>query len=766
MTSQTTGQWRLPAGQGVRFLLAGIWNSFAGWAVFALSWLALHEHVPLWGIIMVAHAMATTQAFLVQRHLVFDGARAPATVQFLRFQAAYGVQLVLGMLLVTGLAAEGIHPLLAQLIAMAVLAFCGFFLGRDYVFSKVPLSFRPLHIRLRWCLRRERFALLFFLWSLAAFERFWGGRFYASTDHLGHDFTLSSLALLEGRFWIQSNGLLSGLFNPPWFTPAWCAGTAFYADPQAAFYSPLQAFALWMDPFAATHLNALLMATVAFWGCYALARRVLGWLPLPAAVFAVLGMANAFMPMRSAVGELGYQPLYLWPLLVLALCWPTAQPRGSTLAGPAIGVALCLTAWLQFGFAGMMVPIFLGCLLLSFAVVWSGRVELGAVVMRATLGGCLAIVTNASKLYESASLMRQFPRDFYALPGFASLRDATVAAVLALLQPSEWTAHFGTRHLSHVRFAVLPHEWALEFGLGALAAALLCCAAMLFLRRGERLSRAPMSLSSRKFLALSGMLLIAALPLLLLWDQVAVRAALKSIPILNSAAWPMRWVVIWLPAMQYLLAVPVRKLGVMLPAHAMGISALATALIWAGPATAPVDYYLSSSVQSYDPAPVRDAARRSLVQGPVPISSIAVWPADRLFAHRNDTMLEGGSQALCYNPLYGYRLESFPQRERLRDGPALAADQQGRTLLFNPACLVHPKENSCKPGDGFQVQDAAQMRNAERFLERKPFAWQRPMMGAALSWLSQATAWFLFALVVTWAARHLSRLMRPPVPRS
>jgi hypothetical protein len=287
----------------------------------------------------------------------------------------------------------------------------------------------------------------------------------------------------------------------------------------------------------------------------------------------------------------------------------------------------------------------------------------------------------------------------------------------------------------------------------------------LFLRRQEAFARTSPQLSWTHGVVLAGMLLIALLPLILLWDQSAMRAALKNIPILNSAAWPMRWIVIWLPVTQYLLATPVRTLGAMVPSHTMAVCTAAIALIWIGPATDPVGYYLSSVIQSYDPKPVLSASRSSRAKGPIPITSVAVWPADKLYAHRNDTMLESASQALCYNPLYGYRLEAFPQPGRLRNGPALAADERNQTLLFNPACLVHPEANNCKPGDGFDVRDPNQFRQAQRFLARKPLDWERPVAGIVLSWLSQATAWVLFALCALVAARRLRQAMLLPVRR-
>ncbi len=589
--------------------------------------------------------------------------------------------------------------------------------------------------------QEQKTALLVFAASLAAFEYIWGGRFYSSQTHVGHDFAGSALSLLEGKFWIDSNGFWTGILNPPWFTPAWCSGSVFYADPQSLFYSPIQLFALWMNPFEATHLSTLLFAAVGFWGCYALARKTFLWEQSGAIIFAVLGIVNAFLPMRSAVGESGYQPLYLWALLALALCWPTGTGKRAT-PWPSICVCLILTAWLQFGFAGMMVTAFLATLLLCFALVIVDKSDFWAIIKRCLLGGVLAILLNGSKLYESASVMRNFPRSFYELPGFASLSDALLSTAFALLQPSQWTAHFGMRKLTNVRFTALPHEWALEFGLGAFAVAMISAAALVTVRNASvDVDARRFTWNTSKSLALALIVPLTLIAPLLLWSDGGARSLMKEIPILNSVAWPMRWIVMLLPIVQLFLAAPVAALLARQSSRiATALVLLASCVVWSGPLFEPIDYYLHPESQPYDPKPAVNAFNISRLRGPIPITSIAFDRDQQLTADRNDAMLHGSSQSLCYNPNYGYRLEMLPQKEWLKAGPALASKDNGQTLINNPACLVHPTENACAPGDGFVTSDAKQLESAKLFVDRKPVAWQRPLLGKALSIVSQAMA--------------------------
>lgn len=738
----------------IRYLLAGSWNALFGWGTFSLLWLTLGSALSLWLICVIAHLVATSQAFYTQRTFVFRAHDGKLTSQFLRFQLTYLFLLALGVLVVYGFSAQGISPIIAQFFAMALSAACGFILGKSFTFSPAELRLSAMRDRMIDGIRSHAVAIGCFLVSLVLFEWVWGRSFYASDDTVGHDFALAATSLLEGKYWVDSNGLISALFNPPWFTPAWCAGTAFYADPQAAYFSPVQWLAFLFDPFTATHLNTLLFAAVAYWGSYCIGLKLLKWSRAGALIFAVLGMVNTFLPLRAAVGEVGYQHFYIWTFLVLALCWPLSTSRRWFLEGPVLIVALGLTAWLQFGFGGMMVPAYLGVLLFSLVLAVQGRADFWRIVSRSAFGAALAFLINGVKIMTGASLMQNFPRNFYELPGFPELGEALTSILMGLMQPSEISAHYAMKRMEGIRWTIFPHEWALNFGWGALMAALL--SAFLLLRRSpaQRIKRTPyvpIGSSARitQFLAWTSILVISVIPVLLLWSGGPARELLKQIPILNSATWPMRWIAIYVPVLQLLLAWP-------LIVWLSGLSSRATAwwgglllaLIWMGPLIEPIDYYLDPDFQAYNPIPVMQAFEKSRHSPPPRIERLTkVVPES--YGSRNDVMVDGHTQIRCYNPIYGYRLEAFPQFERLREAASLDLDLRGQSLIMNPACLVHPQENGCVPGDGFRIENPSERGNAEKFLARKPMDWQRPLTVEILSVISQLCFWVILALLLS-----------------
>lgn len=738
--------------QASRYLFAGMWNTLVASLLFSGLWFLLNHHLPSLAIVAFAHFFATTNSFFVQRIWVFKSKEPRLLIQYGKFQLSYLSLFFIGSTFIEGLSSQGLHPIAAQLIGTVVLAVCGYIFGKSFTFKEGSMDIRSFFLRIKNLLVVHQFAFIFFILSLVFFEGFLAFPFYVNPDHVGHDFALTATHLLEGKFWIDSNGLMKGLFNPPWFTASWCAGAAFYADPQAAFYSPLQWFAFFFDPFVATHLSALLFVSLGYWGCYILARSILKWDTPASVVFAILAMINSFMPLRSAVGEAGFHAFYLWPFFITALSLNSFTHTFKAHFWPTISISVILTAWIQFGFGGLLIPGLLACAAFCFVLVLLGRASLKGGLLRLTLGSILAAGLNGSRLYENTSLLAQFPRNFYDLPGFSSVGDTLTAIGMSLFSPSEWTYTHVVPKMTHLTFTPYPHEWNYDFGLGSLVLIALGFVGATMLLWQSFSKKLPLfngkSLSLIQTLSVLGLILVLSLPFILLLDLGSLRLLIKQIPILNSAAWPMRWILVYVPLMQLLIAASSIVIFRFLPKASKGflLTAMFT-LLWLGPITQPLGYYMGAEYQGYNPQMARETFTKSLAS-PAPKITRVEMPTDgQLYGNRNDVMMQGASQGACYNPIYGYRLESLPQKNRLgAGGNVLDFDNQYQTRIRNPACLIHPNENQCQPGDGFNVKDKQAIQNVKLFLDRKPIEWKRPTKGIMLSYVSQGIFWLLFSL--------------------
>tara|TARA_B100001063_G_C16606734_1_gene473650 strand:- start:3 stop:815 length:813 start_codon:yes stop_codon:yes gene_type:complete len=97
---------------------------------------------------------------------------------------------------------------------------------------------------------------------------------------------------------------------------------------------------------------------------------------------------------------------------------------------------------------------------------------------------------------------------------------------------------------------------------------------------------------------------------------------------------------------------------------------------------------------------------------------------------RNDMFVFGFSPLFCYNPIFGYNLETLPKHkftfnkmDKINDnlisykGNPKLINKYG-VNFFNPSCFVFPNENNCMPGDLFRKD---QIKEVENFLNYKNF---------------------------------------------
>ncbi len=553
------------------------------------------------------------------------------------------------------------------------------------------------------------------------------GRFFPTAQGtLGHDMGLAFASMLDGFIWFAKNGW----WEVPWFTPSFCGGQPYFADPQSGYYSLLQWLTFITDPLSASYWTLLLFASAGFFGTYLLARRCFA-LALPWAILAAaLYFFNGFLPHRAIIGHLGYPALTLAPWLALALLTPAAT-RISTL-GLGLLAGLIAANWLQSGLTTLMLPAALSVALLL--LVYRLRQPWAADLLpRMLIAVGISVVLSASKLVASLAFYGRFERTQYLLPGFDNPFALLVTNLLALFGPSEAAYLAGNAWLVNVQWALLPHEWAFGFTVVPL---LILFRARVLLRRRASLAvtaaplpasgaRAPVGKGVRIMVGMT-ILAIVLIPLALQFYTPAFNAWLKALPLVGATAAPQRWLIVYLPV----LPIATALLGSLTLAR-QGQEKRAPRLVFsfilmlvALNVVDPGRYYYE---QGYQPATLLAAYERLAAGGAAShrISSIGLTtPTDASEGLANltgnDLMIAGVSQARCYNPSFGYRLESLPPA-KLELGEVLT-ERDGLLNIRNPACFVFPVENGCQPGDQFRADQRAQ---AEAFVSYAPFPFEK-----------------------------------------
>lgn len=527
--------------------------------------------------------------------------------------------------------------------------------------------------------------------SGAIYAAFAASFFPSPSGRLGEDYSYFLPLVLAGRYWIAANGL----FAMPHFSPAFCAGLPFLANPQSIFYSVPQALAEFTDPQTSFLATTVLFAWLGGVGTFAL-LRVRFAASVPAAwLGAVIFLFNGFLLYRMAIGHVTYHTVGLLPLLCHVLLMPIAKRPDRlrrAFVASALGGAM-LAYCVYAGAANIIVPLGLAALTiwLLHALVRQPVASFWPVGAAASL---LAAAAGAAKLVPAAVFVANFPRDdrLFIFPDLAT----------AL----RWL--FGSLFLpSALPEFSLRHEF--DFGLGPVALALIAIGAA-NARGALWRGHAP-----RSWLLALALAAVLALPLWLNFGGPEFAAWLKSLPYIGQNAILVRWFFVYLlPVtvgaaliLDYVFAGPRARAGAALVG---GLATVATAVL------ADTAHYRH---QPYDPTPILAAERALHASGaPPPVIGIAAGVEGQF----NDGLAVGESAFPCYEPLFGYSLQRFPWG--VARGPLSLPGHH----LRNPACYIYGRENGCSPGDVFPEAAAS---DEASFAGYRPFPYRRPWWQAA-----------------------------------
>lgn len=574
-----------------------------------------------------------------------------------------------------------------------------------------------------------------FLSLMCAYHLTFGSYFPLPNGRMGHDYALTLTQLVDGFLWYQNNGFLT----PPWFTPSFCGGQAYFADPQSIFYSVPQFIAFFVDPVTTAYSAMLIFAGLGFWGTYILARGPLHLSIMASLVAACLFMFNGFYSHRMIIGHYGFQPFMLVPWVAWLLCLPKTSLLRS--ASIVVSVGLLLAYWLQGGLATLIIPAGLSVVALVCVadLIRPGRIV--TAVFHGLGGGLLALMICASKLTASIALMGQFPRNFYSLPGLDHLWDLLIFVFQALFDSSQRTYDRVNPLWKNMQWETQPHE--LAYGVTVLPAIAILVGFFFYLPRFRQLK-------AHKFSA-SGLILLAILPipLLLLFYSPDWNNILKSLPVVGSTTSPYRWLIFYIPLLSLLTAKIIDRPRILPVAFIMTMLSVP-----AFSAFENTDFYTS---QNFNPLPLLQFDQ-AIREGKIEPRITNVVSNGLSYGFDNQMHFVAGASALrCYNPLFGYRLEKFV-KEPLFVGSIEQPTKHGGFNLRNPACLVFPEENQCKPWESFSMKDREKMQSFARYkgFEFEKSTYQQWADAITLMTLVGILLFAVFVIVV----RHFNRWIR------
>jgi hypothetical protein len=512
---------------------------------------------------------------------------------------------------------------------------------------------------------------------------------------LGHDYEYFLPLLLAGKYWVMQNGFLA----VPRFSPAFCAGVPFLANPQSMFYSVPQALALLTDPVTSYRLTTLLFTATGAIGTYFLMTRRFGVSTAAAMLSSVVFMFNGFLMYRMAVGHVTYHVVGLLPALCCFLLTsiPAEGPTISKIrqaAGAVVGSAAILAYFVYAGAPNMLAQLAIICIAvwLIHGLVRPAQYSFWLIGGAA---GILAAAMGAAKLVPAMAWLAEFPRP-HTIELVGNLPALLASLMRGLFFPASLPVENGR------------HEW--EFGVGLVP--------LFLLVRGARLGGARFGLkgvaaqSAARWARISALSLLMLLPIWLNYGDAEKAAWLKTLPYVGDNVILVRWFSVYiLPltvAAGCLLDFVFPDTRARFRAAILGIIVTA-----AQPLLSDRSYYQQ---QPYEPGLVLAASQATDLTGRVPaVAAIASIPG----AGRNDGLAWGRTSYPCYEPMFGYRSETFPGTPV--PGPLFSSASGAH--LRNPACYIYGEANGCKPGAEFTD---AERQNEVPFAAYRPFGYELP----------------------------------------
>jgi len=528
---------------------------------------------------------------------------------------------------------------------------------------------------------------------------------------MGHDNAMAMPNLMAGYYWFLKNGP----FAVPWFSPGECGGVPFIADLTVGYHAFPQWATFVLGPIAAIRLTFTVFALLGAIGFFVLMRGPFHASEWAALTSAVLFLFSGFYTYRAAVGQLLHAftltPWLAWVLLA-------ARPRALSVAWHAVLCVviggLIIAYMVHSGMVHIIPPaaIAVAVILLVHGQIQGHRLQPWLIFVGSIVA---SIAFSGLRLSAAIAFLTHFPRNDLPLPGYPTLLDAAKSAFRLLFWWPPQDA--GTQMTNLIRpqgFA--RHEF--EYSTGPVSLILLVAGAAASLQQTWRNGGVALHRLARALPVAVAITATLAIPIFLNWYYPPWNATLKSWPYFQSNSTFIRWFALYVPLVVLFAGLAFDRLVARGTVAVIGLATITLAtIVWA--LLSDLTYY---KAQPYDGAAGEMSWRATKSAADVPvvtemtISDFVKVPVTRL----NDSIFNGQSQLWCYQPIFGNVRESMIVKA-MREGPALADLGNGLLNVKNPACYLFPKENSCRPGEHFHIE---QRDAAEHFLRYEPFPFQ------------------------------------------
>ena len=569
-----------------------------------------------------------------------------------------------------------------------------------------------------------------------------------NSSFLGHDYSIVLPNFLFGKIWFDKNFL-----SIPWFSPSFCCGVPYFADPQIGYYSFQQLLFIFFSPLVALKISFFIFSLTAFIGTFLLANKSFKLNIYISLIAATLFLYNGFFNYRAIIGHFSFLSYVFIPIYCFTVIYSFEVNGGKLKNIFYILISSILFAnFIHSGSASLIVVITLSITLIILIYTYINNNL--KIIYNLLISLFLGLIISSSKINAAFAFISNFTREYPPLlfGNLISLLSNTVKSLFFFPNINR----FNSDTINQVTNQLQIHE--IEFGVSIIPIIIF---AFFILNIKKFFIN---NFTSVKFISFTIMLVILIFTVSVNLSNNGIGTFFRELPVIKSTWVHFRVTSIYIIPIILISCILLNKFNLK-PIYLKYITFVFLFIIVFQTQIYEKKFY---NEQKYDPKNlVKFYENKNRIKN-INVNEIIIFLDQNnkpvISNQRNDMFVFNFSPLFCYNPIFGYNLEDLPKNKftfnkrnqisnnliNFMGNPKEIKENQSN--FFNPSCFVFPNENGCKPGDFFKE---SQLNELENFLNYKNFNFQISKSQSFFNYLSLISFLMISSFVIYYLVRKI-----------
>ena len=539
--------------------------------------------------------------------------------------------------------------------------------------------------------KENYFIILLFLIILFFHQYIFQQFFPNNRGYIGHDWEIFLPYLMFGKIWFHNN-----LLSIPWFSPSFCCGNPFFADPQTMYYSLQQIIYLIFDPLISTKIFFFILSVFGYLGTFLLIKKGFKFNNYVSLLCAGLFLFNGFFVYRAIAGHVAYLSYVFIPLYCYFLIISYEKKTNHIYLALS---ALLFANFFHSGSGPIILIIFTS--ILFVILLYSHFTNDFKIFLKLFQSSIIGTLISSSKISASLFFLSNFPRQYPATEFDSLVAFIKTFFLSFFITPNQ--NYFNESLTSMFPFGL--HE--MEYSVSIVPIILIFFISKKFFT---------LNFYNIRFILI--LFIIIFIPIFLNINFFNQFQIISKIPILSSTWVQFRWMAVYILPIIIISGLIIQNLNIELKKKKYLVLILVSLLLVQN-LIKDNGWHLNDQKYSIQNAinfseKLKQGISQEII-GPAVILDKSGTP--KKSDNKNDMFFFSYSPLMCNQAIFGYGLENlkkkkitFNSKKILQDNSAMyfsnkLDEKDGHFMFFNPSCFLFPEENNCKPGDTFTILD-------------------------------------------------------------